>query len=82
MPAPARGGPFAKASPCGKSAAKILCSVFPDEVAMAPPTPEEKAALAEAPRGTYVLMLLVAVVLFAGWAILYFGRFLGAGPVR
>lgn len=49
---------------------------------MAPPTPEEKAALAEAPRGTYVLMLLVAVVLFAGWAILYFGRFLGAGPVR
>jgi hypothetical protein len=49
---------------------------------MAPPTPEEKTVLAEAPRGTYVLMLLVAVVLFAGWAILYFGRFLGAGPVR
>ena len=49
---------------------------------MSPPTPEEKVLLDEAPRGTYVLMLLVAAVLFIGWAILYFGRFLGAGPVR
>lgn len=47
-----------------------------------PPTPEQKALLAEAPKGTYVLMLIVALLLFAGWAILFFGRFLGAGPVR
>ena len=49
---------------------------------MPPPTPEEKALLADAPRGTYLLMVIIAVLLFAGWAILYFGRFLGNGPVR
>lgn len=47
-----------------------------------PPTAEEKARLAEAPKGTFALMIIVAVLLFAGWALLYFGRFLGAGPVR
>lgn len=47
-----------------------------------PPTAEEKARLAEAPKGTFALMIVVAVLLFAGWALLYFGRFLGAGPVR
>ena len=45
-------------------------------------TPEEEARVAEAPKGTYALMLIVAVLLFDGWAILYFGRFLAAGPVR
>jgi hypothetical protein len=49
---------------------------------MPPPTPEQKALLAEAPKGTYVLMVIVAVLLFSGWAILYFGRFLANGPVR
>ena len=49
---------------------------------MRPLTPEEKSLLAEAPRGTFALMSLVAVLLFAGWAFFYFGRFLGAGPVR
>jgi hypothetical protein len=47
-----------------------------------PPTAEEKARLAEAPKGTFALMIIVAVLLFAGWALLYFERFLGAGPVR
>jgi hypothetical protein len=47
-----------------------------------PPTPEEKALLADAPKGTFALMIVVAVLLFAGWAVLYFGRFLGNGPVR
>ena len=47
-----------------------------------PPTAEEKARLAEAPKGTFALMIIVAVILFAGWALLYFGRFLGAEPVR
>lgn len=45
-------------------------------------TPEEEALLAETPKGTFALMLIVAVLLFAGWAILYFGRFLAIGPVR
>lgn len=49
---------------------------------MAQPTPEEKKLLADAPKGTFVLMILVAVALFAGWAVLYFGRFLGNGVVR
>jgi hypothetical protein len=46
------------------------------------PTPEEEALLAEAPRGTYALMLVIGALLLAGWAILYFGRFLAHGPVR
>jgi hypothetical protein len=52
------------------------------EIDMPPPTPEEKALLADAPRGTLALMIIVAALLFVGWAVLYFGRFLGAGPVR
>ncbi len=49
---------------------------------MASPTPEEKALMAEAPKGTFVLMIVIAVLLFAGWAVLFFGRFLVNGPVR
>ena len=48
---------------------------------MPPPTPEEKTRLADAPRGTLVLMILIAALLFAGWAALYF-TFLANGPVR
>ncbi len=47
-----------------------------------PATAEEKARLADAPKGTLTLMIVVAVLLFAGWALLYFGRFLANGPVR
>jgi hypothetical protein len=53
-----------------------------EEGDMPSPTPEEKALMADAPRGTFVLMIVIAVLLFAGWAALYFGRFLGNGPVR
>ncbi len=49
---------------------------------MPSPTPEEKALMADAPRGTFVLMIVIAVLLFAGWAALYFGRFLGNGLVH
>jgi hypothetical protein len=38
--------------------------------------------LVDAPKGTLALMIVVAVLLFAGWALLYFGRFLAHGPVR
>lgn len=47
-----------------------------------PPTAEEKVRLAETPKGTLALMIVVAILLFTGWALLYFGRFLGSGPVR
>ena len=53
-----------------------------EEGDMPSPTPEEKALMAETPRGTFVLMIVIAVLLFAGWAALYFGRFLVNGPVR
>ena len=46
------------------------------------PTREELDRIAEAPRGTYALMLVIAALLFAGWAVFFFGRFLGAGAVR
>ena len=49
---------------------------------MAQPTPEERARMAEVPRGTYALMAVVGLLLFAGWIFFYFGRFLPAGPVR
>lgn len=49
---------------------------------MAGPTPEEKRILADAPKGTFALMLIVAALLLAGWAVLYFGRFFAHGPVR
>ena len=45
-------------------------------------TPEEKRLLEETPRGTWVLMLIIGFLLVAGWLLLYFGRFLGNGPVR
>jgi len=46
------------------------------------PSRDELDRIAPTPRGTYALMLVIAAVLFAGWALLFFGRFLGAGPVR
>jgi hypothetical protein len=52
------------------------------EVGMDRLTAEEERLLADAPRGTYALMLIVAALLFVGWAVLYFGRFLANGPVR
>jgi hypothetical protein len=53
-----------------------------EEVDMASPTSEEKALMAETPKGTFVLMIVVAVLLLGGWVFLYFGSFLGNGPVR
>ncbi len=46
------------------------------------PTPEEQRLLGDAPKGAWALMLVVAALLLAGWALLYFGRFLANGPVR
>jgi hypothetical protein len=45
------------------------------------PTPDERTALADAPKGTWALTLIVALTMFAAWMALYFGRFLMQGPV-
>jgi hypothetical protein len=42
---------------------------------------EEKRVLELPPKGTWVLMLLLALALLAGWLLMYFGRFLPHGPV-
>ncbi len=42
---------------------------------------EERRALEDAPKGTFALMLVLAAMFVAGWAYLYFGRFLVHGPV-
>ena len=50
---------------------------------MNPLTPEEeRERIKGAPWGTFVLMLLVGALLFAGWAFLFFERFLQHGPVN
>lgn len=46
-----------------------------------PPTPDEKKALADVPKGTWALTLTVALTMFAAWVALYVGRFLMQGPV-
>lgn len=46
-------------------------------------TPEEEKKLGEeAPKGTFALMLLLGVLLVAGWAFMFFGMFLEHGPVN
>lgn len=45
-------------------------------------TPEQKKALAEVPRGTWVLTLSVALLMFFAWIALYVGKFLAQGPVN
>jgi hypothetical protein len=44
-------------------------------------TPEEKKRLADVPKGTWALTLVVALGLFLAWVALYVGKFLAQGPV-
>jgi hypothetical protein len=44
-------------------------------------TPEEQQAIKDAPKGTFALMLLLAVGMAAGWAYMFFFMFLQHGPV-
>lgn len=49
---------------------------------MKQPSEEERRRILESPpKGTWALLLLFAVLLATGWAILYFGVFLAHGPV-
>ena len=46
-------------------------------------TPEEEQKILDSPpRGTFALMLLVGVLMFAGWAYMFFGMFLEHGPIN
>lgn len=45
-------------------------------------SPEQQEAVKEAPKGTFALMLLVAVAMGAGWAYMFFSMFLQHGPVK
>jgi hypothetical protein len=42
---------------------------------------DEKRILETPPKGTWALMLLLALALLIGWLLMYFGRFLAHGPV-
>lgn len=44
-------------------------------------TPEEQQAVKDAPKGTFALMLLLAVSMAAGWAYMFFFMFIQHGPV-
>lgn len=44
-------------------------------------TPEEEKKLTGVPKGTFALMLLLGALLFAGWAFMFFARFIEHGPV-
>jgi hypothetical protein len=42
---------------------------------------EEQQAIKDAPKGTFALMMLLAVAMAAGWAFMFFFMFLQHGPV-
>lgn len=45
-------------------------------------TPEEEEKILHgSPKGTYALLLIFALIMAFGWAMMFFGRFLMHGPV-
>lgn len=49
---------------------------------MSPLSPEEEKKILESPpTGTFALMLLLAAVFAAVWAVMFFSMFLERGPV-
>jgi hypothetical protein len=45
-------------------------------------TPEEEEKILHSPpKGTYALLLVFALIMGFGWALLFFGRFLMHGPI-
>ena len=41
---------------------------------------EEQEILASPPKGTFALMLAVAILFMVCWLLLYFGRYMVLGP--
>lgn len=44
-------------------------------------TTEEQEAIKDAPKGTYALMLALAILMTAGWAYMFFFMFMKHGPI-
>ena len=42
---------------------------------------EEREILKSAPKGTLFIILLFGLIFILAWLVLFFGRFLGRGPV-
>jgi hypothetical protein len=42
---------------------------------------EEREILESAPKGTLFIILLFGLIFILAWLVLFFGRFLGRGPV-
>jgi hypothetical protein len=54
-----------------------------EEIYMSQITPEEERnVLQSSPKGTFTLLLVFAALMVAGWAFLFFYRFLAHGPVN
>ena len=54
-----------------------------EEICMSQLTPEEERnVLQSSPKGTFTLLLVFAALMVAGWAFLFFYRFLAHGPVN
>ncbi len=46
-------------------------------------TPEEEQKILNSPpKGTFALLLLFGILMFAGWAFMFFTMFLEHGPVN
>ena len=46
-------------------------------------TPEEQEeAIAEAPKGTWAILLVYAAIMVIGWLAMFYGFFLPHGPVN
>ena len=43
---------------------------------------EQQEAIKDAPKGTFALMMALAVLLAGGWAFMFFLMFLTHGPVN
>jgi len=43
---------------------------------------EQEKAIAEAPKGTWAILLVYAVLMTLGWLYMFYGYFLHHGPVN
>ena len=43
---------------------------------------EQEAAIAEAPKGTWAILLVYAIFMVLGWLYMFYGYFLSHGPVN
>jgi hypothetical protein len=59
------------------------CNPVSEEIYMIELTPEEQEkAIAEAPKGTWAILLVYFVLMVLGWLFMFYGFFLPHGPVH